>query len=262
MLRQYGPTLTIATNLKGVLDVDTVKGCSPGTSAYPNGGCYGECYAYKIAIRYGFDFTTSVTRTIPAGSESRFISQVERHTATWYRVGVAGDPSVDWDATINVCQTLVPAGKAPVIITKHWITLSDDQVAQLSGLGAIINTSTSPLDTDEEIEHRVSQTLRLRRAGLSSVLRVVTCSFGSSPWAREREGIQSWLLSLRPVIDNPLRARLSNPLARAGDIRLTRRDDAVGGGKYVSLHDPSAYLGTCESCPDQCGATQGGTDGS
>lgn len=35
---------------------------------------------------------------------------------------------------------------------------------------------------------------------------------------------------------------------------LTRKDEAIGGGKLVSLHDNGVYLGTCDACPDQCGA--------
>jgi hypothetical protein len=50
--KQYHPILTATLNRKGVLDVDTVKGCTIGLAKYPK-GCYGECYAYKNARRYG-----------------------------------------------------------------------------------------------------------------------------------------------------------------------------------------------------------------
>ena len=60
--RYYRPILTITENGKGVLDVDTVKGCTLGMKAHPDGGCYGECYAYKNAHTYGKDFHTSVSR--------------------------------------------------------------------------------------------------------------------------------------------------------------------------------------------------------
>jgi hypothetical protein len=68
-------------------------------------------------------------------------------------------------------------------------------------------------------------------------------------------------MTLKPVIDNPLRAEKSNPHVVNGDILLTRRDDAVGGGKLVSLHRDDVYLGTCEACPDQCGVEQSTTKG-
>jgi hypothetical protein len=93
----------------------------------------------------------------------------------------------------------------------------------------------------------------LKAAGVTSVNRVVTCKYGDSEWAREANKKQEYLLSILPVIDNPLRASLSNERVKTGDIILERRDESVGGGKYVSLFNPRAYLGECENCPDQCG---------
>ena len=60
--RLYSNVITASVNRKGVLDVDTVKGCALGMLAYPGGGCYGECYARKTATLYGFNF--SVRRRI------------------------------------------------------------------------------------------------------------------------------------------------------------------------------------------------------
>lgn len=49
----YKPVLTATENLKGVLDVDTVKGCFSGMAAYPGTGCYGAC---------GFEYVASEIR--------------------------------------------------------------------------------------------------------------------------------------------------------------------------------------------------------
>lgn len=252
--RQYSNVITASVNGKGVLDIDTVKGCTCGMKAYPNGGCYGECYALKNATTYGFDFRVSVSRQF-MGREHKatIIKQMNNHPAAWYRIGTAGDPSHDWGHTIAICNALWHVKKVPVIITKHWDVLTDTQVEKLARLGAVINTSISGLDTDGEIKHRVGQLERLRRAGLRSVARVVTCQFGSSEWAKSCREKQDYLLSLAPIIDNPLRARKSNPHVISGDILLTRRNDSVGGGKYVSVHSPAVYLGQCDKCPDQCG---------
>ena len=35
----YSPFLALSLNGKGVLDLDTVKGCELGMRAYPDGGC-------------------------------------------------------------------------------------------------------------------------------------------------------------------------------------------------------------------------------
>lgn len=58
---EYLPKLTLVINKKGVLDLDTVKGCAYGLKAHPDGGCYGLCYACKVATRYKYDFTNPMT---------------------------------------------------------------------------------------------------------------------------------------------------------------------------------------------------------
>lgn len=251
--KRYLPILTAVENQKGVLDVDTVKGCAAGMSAHPNGGCYGECYANKNARRYGLDFSVSVTRRLMPWDSVDIFCTVRDHYATWYRIGTAGDPSHDWEITISVCEALRETGKTPVIITKHWKTLSDSDIQRLKIVNAVINTSASGLDTDAEIKHRVKQIERLKAAGVRSVCRVVTCEYGETEWAKKCKEKQDYLLSLHPVIDNPLRASKSNERVLSGEIILTKKEDAVGGGKFISLHNASTYLGKCDKCPDQCG---------
>jgi len=254
-LRHYLPILTAVENQKGVLDVDTVKGCTLGMRARPDGGCYGECYANKTAMRYGIDFTVSVSRKMTPANRASVFCAVRDHPASWYRIGTAGEPCHDWDNTLEVCEALRETGKQPVIITKHWIPLSDDHIRRLAALGAVVNTSVSGLDSEAQTKHRVGQIERLRAAGVRSVARVVTCEYGSSEWAVAAKKRQDYLMTLDPVIDNPLRADKSNEHVANGDIILTRRNDAIGGGKLVSLHTQDVYLGTCPECPDQCGAT-------
>ena len=250
----YRPVLTVVENGKGVLDVDTVKGCTMGMSAYPQGGCYGECYAAKNAVRCGIDFSKSVSRQYCGlWHRTTLLKLMVAYPTTWYRIGTAGDPCHDWTHTISICRDFRWAQKTPVIITKHWITLTDKQINDLRWLKAVVNTSTCGMDTDDELMYRIKQIERLRSAGLRSVTRVVTCNYGISEWARGCRDKQDYLLSLAPIIDNPLRVRQSNPRVLNGDIIITRREDSIGGGKIVSLHSNSAYLGCCDHCPDQCG---------
>lgn len=254
--KRYRPVLTVVENGKGVLDVDTVKGCFIGMHAHPNGGCYGECYANKNATRYGIDFSVSVSRKLMPWDRCDIFCAVRDHHASWYRIGTAGDPSHDWENTISVCEELKGTGKVPVIITKHWKTLSDTDIQRLKNVRAVINTSTSGLDTDAEIKHRTKQIERIKAAGISSVCRVVTCEYGSTQWAKSCKEKQDYLLSLTPVIDNPLRASQSNEMVLSGEILLTKMEDAIGGGKFISLHCASTYLGKCDKCPDQCGVEE------
>lgn len=253
-LRRYGSVLTAAVNTKGVMDVDTVKGCTFGMSAYPDGGCYGECYARKIAAYRGFDFARSVVRHFEGREHVATVRNIlNAHDATWYRIGTHGDPSHDWRSTLSVCKYLWPTGMTPVIVTKHWLTLDDGQVAYLAKLKAVVHTSVSGMDTDAELTHRLHETERLRSAGVRCLLRVVTCQYGTSEWASSCREKQDHLLAQGDVIDNPLRAPWTNKRVQAGDIVLSRADEAIGGGKTVSLHCSSVYLGACRACPDQCG---------
>jgi hypothetical protein len=255
--RRYLPILTAVENHKGVLDVDTVKGCTLGMRSNPDGGCYGECYANKIANHYGIDFAESVTRKLTPANRVDIFCTVRDHHSNWYRIGVTGEPCHDWDNTIEVCEALEGTGKTPVIITKHWIPFSDYHIEQLDRLGVVVNTSVSGLDTSAQIKHRVAQIDRLKVGGVHSIARVVTCEYGTSQWAISAKENQDYLMSLTPVIDNPLRASKSNKHVLNGDIILTRRGDAVGGGKFVSLHRPDVHLGTCNNCIDQCGTPTG-----
>jgi len=256
--RFYGSILTVTANMKGVIDVDTVKGCMLGMSAYPKRGCYSECYANKIAIRRGYDFTKSISRRfLDREHIATVIRLLNSYPAIWYRVGVAGDPCHDWDNTVVVCRALRHTYKVPIIITKHWNTIEDAQIQELLKLNATFNTSISPLDTDDEIKHRLEQRERLSYFGINSVLRVVTCNFGVTEWAKERKEKQDYLLSLKPIIDNTLRVSKTNKHILKRDLLFTRRNGAVGGGHLVSLHNHSIYLGECKLCPDQCGIKEG-----
>ena len=233
----YQKVITAVMNGKGVLDVDTVKGCTMGMKAYPEGGCYGECYALKNAIRSGIDFSVSVSRKFMWREHLNTVTRImNTYNTPWYRIGTAGDPCHDWDNTVTACNALRHTKKVPVIITKHWNALSDDHISRFKSLGVIFNTSTSGMDTDEEIYYRVRQINRLRSAGIRSVNRVVTCNYGKTEWGRACKEKQDYLLSLAPVIDNPLRAPQSNARVLNGDIILTRKDDSVGGGKFVFVN--------------------------
>ena len=250
----YQKVITAVMNGKGVLDVDTVKGCTMGMKAYPEGGCYGECYALKNAIRYGIDFSVSVSRKFMWREHLNTVTRImNTYNTPWYRIGTAGDPCHDWDNTVTACNALRHTKKVPVIITKHWNALSDDHISRFKSLGVIFNTSTSGMDTDEEIYYRVRQINRLRSAGIRSVNRVVTCNYGKTEWGRACKEKQDYLMTLTPIIDNPLRVSKSNKHIANGDIIVTTKQESVGGGKIVSLNCPNAYLGTCEDCPDQCG---------
>lgn len=250
----YSNILTVYENKKGVIDIDTVKGCTLGIKAYPSGGCYGECYAQKDAKRYGIDFSKSVSRKfLDREHISTIIRLLNTYKSSWYRIGVSGDPCHDWENVIITCKALRHTRKIPVIITKHWISLSDSQLDKLKMLNVVVNTSTSGMDTNNEMEHRVNQIKRLKYFGIRSVCRIVSCKYGKTTWGKECKEKQDYLMSLNPVIDNPLRLSKSNIHVLNGDILAANNSKSIGGGKFISLYNHNTYLGTCKFCKDKCG---------
>jgi len=252
--RKYKTVLTAIENNKGCLDVDTIKGCAYGMATYPNGGCYGECYANKIAKARGFDFTTSVIRQTTKATTFSVFSAIKKHYATWYRIGTSGDPCHDWEHTVRVCEEMYHTGKTPVIVTKHWIATTDSQLQRLAAIGCVFNTSTSGMDTTTELKHRVTQIKRISDTGMVSVCRLVTCVFGNTKWGKECKAKQDYLLTLRPLIDTPFRVPLTNLRVQCGDIVTNHCPELIGGGsKTVSMYNSGTYLGHCSKCTEQCG---------
>ena len=253
LVERYKPKLTVSSNRKGVIDIDTVKGCTLGMKARPNGGCYGHCYANATAELYGFDFPTSVSRRIEDREKPVIERQLMSHPATWFRIGNMGDPCHDWELTVEACEWLGKL-KTPVVVTKHWIAARDDHFRRMADAGVVLNTSVSALDTPAELRVRLREWRRATDYGMRSLLRVVSCKFGDTEEGRRMAQIQASIFQTAGdlVIDNPLRIPATDPRVVAGDI-LVERHRNLGGGAWVSIENDSTYIGTCEECPDQCG---------
>jgi hypothetical protein len=246
--RKYAPLLTADVNRKGVLDIDTVKGCSGGIAANGERGCYGACYAEAIAKYRGIDFAIPVTRKVTTHAQAKHIEDaVKAAPQHFFRVGTMGDPSHDWEETVDTVEWL-SAWATPVIVTKHWLRASDEQFRRLASVGAVINTSVSALDTTAQLAHRERQIARYTEAGGHSVSRVVSCDFTDS----DMRATQDRLLAARGAIDNPLRIAPSHTLARDGVVKLTKTTD-IKTRKTISIASETAYVGHCATCPDQCG---------
>lgn len=146
-MRHFKSFISIAMNAKGVLDLDTTKGCAHGLALDPR-GCYGNCYAARMSAARGVDFSRTAIRHFRSRSELRAIQlEILRSPALFVRIGTAGDPSEAWEHTAKVINKIVPARKPIVLITKHWIKASDEILEYLVKAKVYLNTSTSPLDT-------------------------------------------------------------------------------------------------------------------
>jgi hypothetical protein len=264
-MKTYRPYLSASVNRKGVLDIDTVKGCSLGMKKYPEGGCYGLCYAAKTAKFYGYDFSKSVSRKFSSGNgrqlplfDSKVIygkkeikNLVKNHNLKWFRIGTMGDPCHDWELTLLLCEWLGKY-KTPVVITKHWIKIPERMIERFLASNAVFNTSISPLDNSEERDTRLKQFNRIKEVGIRSVLRVVSCKFGDTKRGKKLKKIQLELFNNYPIIDNPLRIPATDKRIERGDI-LTEKVKDMNTYSFISLNNKATYLGKCQDCPDQCG---------
>ncbi len=257
-MKTYKARLSVSVNRKGVLDIDTVKGCTEGMKAHPNGGCYGLCYAAKMARLYGYDFAKSVSRPVHDSDRDKIVRAVVRNPESFFRIGTMGDPSHDWPLTVEVCEWLGPF-KVPVVVTKHWRIMPDELLSRFAQCGAIVNTSISALDTEAERTYRLSQYDRLHKSRVKSVLRIVSVNFEQTGLFNEltdRQGelaaIQRGLFENRRVIDNPLRIPETDLRVLRNQILTERRKD-IASDSTMSVSYKSVYTGICKDCPDKCG---------
>jgi hypothetical protein len=252
-MKQFEPILTANINRKGVMDIDTVKGCSLGMLKHPQHGCYNACYAYKMASLYGYDFAKSINRQITTDAIIPVESAVKKHNSRFFRIGTMGDPSHNWSLTLEVCEWLGKI-RIPVIITKHWIQLSDKELNRLLKCNAVINTSISPLDDKDEISYRLGEFKRLKKYGIRSVLRIVSARFGNTQNGQLYNSIQAELFKHYPIIDNPLRLLSTDKRIIDGDI-LVEKKEILNNNNVISMINKDTYIGTCKNCPEQCGVS-------
>jgi hypothetical protein len=254
--------ITLSRNSRGCYILDTVKGCSGCNSKRPR-GCYGDCYSWNIAARYGRDFSNIVSRDFTrdysqfrlfdfddAKSTSDILRAIKKIKMPFVRIGELGDPSEDWEHTLNVCRIVQGIKKQIVIITKHWKIIPDTLLPDIKNI--TINTSVSALDDDSEIEHRLFQYERLKNY-CNSILRIVSCDFNKENKEGNRRSItQDVLFNHGEIIDTVFRPTSKNPLVANGIIN-TKRIKFLKNTMLASMHNPSAYLGVCDECPDMCG---------
>lgn len=255
-MRNYSYEISGASNSKlhnWILDVDSIKGCESGLQLDP-AGCYGACYACKIAKFRGIDFSKSQKRYYSNQSQVNALRNKAKKCKI-IRVGTMGDPSEDWTHTLRVLNTLKGCNKPIVIITKHWKVMSEEQMLKLKELGVVLNTSISALDTQEQQDHRLEQWNRYKTKGGRSILRIVSCDFLDTKKAQNQKVL--FTLAGELSLDNPLRVTNGHKLVKNGIIRVTK----FSGTLMISLHNKNTYLGRCNECPDQCGILRNKNEG-
>jgi hypothetical protein len=257
-MKTYKKEITLNKNRRGCYILDTIKGCSVCLETYPK-GCYDDCYAKNIANRYSFDFSKSIKRQFIEDNKQLYLfgfkdishiekikKEIRKCNLPFIRIGEMGDPSEDWDHTINICKEINDCGKVIVIITKHWKALSDKTLNEIKKLNICINTSISALDTEQQFSYRLTQFYRLKPY-CKSVLRVVSCDFNKeNPEGFSRSILQEELFKHTPNIDTAFRPSKDNRLVIGNIINIEKT-------KFV---EGNVLVGKCKDCPDQCGINE------
>jgi len=266
-MKTFGNRITLIHNGRGCDILDTVKGCSVCGTTKPN-GCYGDCYAMRIASRYGIDFSNPVSRCFDNDSrqlsfwgfadnlhKQEIIHAIRNSKMPFVRIGDMGDPSENWQHTINVCKEVSIAGKPIVIITKHWKPIPDTMLTDISSMDLYINTSISAMDSDTELKYRLSQYERLKKY-CKSILRVVSCDFNTNnAEGMLRSKIQDMLFQNKNYIDTVFRPSKNNKYITDGVINVSKVR-FLKSTVLASMYNKNTYLGMCDTCPDMCGLTR------
>jgi hypothetical protein len=249
----YGNSISLVRNTRGIYCLDTTMGCSSGM-ANTDGGCYGDCYAAKSAKLYGYDFTKTVLREFKGQKHKRDIQlAVSRIKMPFVRIGCSGDPSENWEHTINVLKVIAGCNKEIVIITRHWELLTDEQLQYLSTINVCVNTSVSALDKPNEIERSLDQYNRLKPF-CKSILRVISCDFNKEhPVGFSKSIIQDALFKNDHVIDTVFRPSKLNRFVTDGIVNV--KTEVFNGHKALaSKYNRKTYMGKCNKCLEMCGA--------
>lgn len=264
-MKSYKDCITLNRNSRGCYIIDTVKGCHSGLVNNKN-GCYGECYAFAIAKRYGFNFSVSSIRKFIYNEKqlcfwdfkdsnhlSKMIKKIKSIDMPFIRIGEMGDPSEFWEHTVNICKEISTASKKIVITTKHWNIISVSLLNELSKIDVCINTSISALDTNEQIDIRLKQYERLKKY-CNSKLRIVTCDFNlNNEVGKKLNLIQEKLINYsKDYIDTVFRCKKDNYLVTNGIINI-EKIKFLKANVWASMFNKNAYFGNCKNCPDQCG---------
>lgn len=249
-MRSYSDKITLVKNSRGVWDLDTIKGCRYGSSN-DGYGCYGSCYAVRLAKRSDIDFTKPIKRYFKNESHLKnIIKQLNEIDLPFVRIGTMGDPSEDWWHTMDIIEKIKPAGIKIVIITKHWNPVPNNLAKLLNGI--YVNTSISALDSRSQIKYRLAEYEHLK-SFCHSILRVNTCEFNlNNETGKFLNDVQLRLLGNENILDTILRFPQNHSLVKSGII-LIEKKKYLKSKAYASINNKNTYFGNCDNCPEMCG---------
>ena len=264
-MREYTNKITLSKNSRGIYSLDPSMGCNSGTAESPM-GCYSDCYAARYSKRYGYNFSKTILRHFENESHKHsIIRQIEKIDMPFIRMGTSGDPSENWEHTLGVCKSISTnyqlnlfkqRRKEIVIITKHWSSLTDDQLEEIFNYNVCINTSVSALDNPDLLNKGLKEYERIKPF-CKSILRIVSCDFNlSNEKGRKLAMIQDAIFKKYNALDTILRVSKDNQYVLDGLINI-KKTKFLGKKCYVSKYNKKTFFGKCKSCPEMCGLTIG-----
>lgn len=249
-MKIYSSKITLSKNDRGIYCLDTSVGCSSGMKDNSK-GCYNDCYSAHFAKLYGYDFSTTILRHFTSKQHERnIITEINKASMPFIRIGCSGDPSENWEHCISILKVIANCNKEVVIITRHWTLLTDGQLQYLSTINVCVNTSVSALDKDPY--RQVEQYKRLKPY-CKAVLRIVSCDFNlDNPEGHRLHKIQATLFANGNTLDTVFRPNKNNPLVVNGVINTST---GLFNGKkcLMSKVNKKTYTGKCSSCHEMCG---------
>ena len=257
-MREYTNKIALTLNKRGCYSLDTIIGCSRGIKNNPN-GCYGECYAANYSKRYGYKFGSEKLRYFESEKHMRnTINKINKISMSFVRMGTSGDPSSNWQHTIDIIKLISSCERHIVIVTKHWELLTHEQLVELSKHNVIINTSISALDEKQLIDKRLEQYIEIKNY-CKSILRIVSCDFNlENEYGNRLAKIQNALFNNENVIDNILRVSKNNKYVLNGVIKVTK-ERFLNSECSISRYNKDTYFGNCYNCIEMCGVNMGKT---
>lgn len=249
-MRSYSKKITLTKNGRGIWSIDPVMGCKSGLELNKQ-GCFGDCYAARNARIYGYDFSENILREFENEKHlNSIINKINKLDFPFIRMGNSGDPSENWEHTLNIIELLKPINKEIVIITKHWNKLNLSQLKRIKKLNICINTSISVIDKD--LYKNIEQ-YEILKDYCKSIIRIVSFDFNK----KNKKGLnynilQDWIFNTYDVLDTIFRCSKSNYLYKEGMINI-KETKFLGDKCYISKYNKKSYFGSCENCLDKCG---------
>ena len=260
-MQKYSTTISLSKNSRGVTSIDPSIGCSSGIKLNKK-GCYGDCYAARIARIYGYDFSNTVYRDFTTTAHLyKTRDEIRKIKLPFVRMGTMGDPSDNWGHTIKICELIQKEPqlylfannvKEIVIITKHWNNLTNSQLDRIKKLKICINTSISVLDNKQVLKNSLKQYERLKNY-CKSILRLVSADFNiKNKTGIELDKKQAKIFKTYNVLDTILRVSPKNKYCLDGIINI-EYSKFLGKKCHISRHNKKTFFGECNKCIEKCG---------